>query len=95
MGGGLFVWDSASRVANNTLLYSNTARYGGGILALESPVALSHNAILSNTALKGGGGVTVWGTRAGTLLGNLIRSNRAGWTGGGLSLGATGTTMSS
>ncbi len=91
LGGGLFVWDSASRVANNTL-YSNTARYGGGILALESPVALSHNAILSNTALKGGGGVTVWGTRAGTLLGNLIRSNRAGWTGGGLSLGATGTT---
>ena len=90
LGGGLFVWDGASLVINNTV-YSNTARYGGGVLALESPVALSHNAILSNTALKGGGGVTVWGTRAGTLLGNLIRGNRAGWTGGGLSLGASGS----
>jgi hypothetical protein len=91
LGGGLFVWDSASRVANNTL-YSNTARYGGGILALESAALLSHNAILSNTALKGGGGVTAWGSKAGTLVGNLIRGNRAGWTGGGLSLGATGST---
>ena len=94
IGGGVFLQNNTSAMSDNTI-FNNTARYGGGILTLASSSTLDHNTIMSNTA-RGGGGVALWGLFEGakmTITANIVKGNTASDIGGGMSVGAPGSTL--
>ena len=91
-GGGICVYYAASTVVltNCTIEGNQNKCCGGGIYIDDSPVVLTNCKILNNSTTTGhyGGGVRAFNYDDSpvTMTGCTVLGNRAGWSGGGLSL---------
>jgi hypothetical protein len=88
-GGGVFLIVSYARL-ENSLIISNTARWGGGVRVVYGAPVFRHNQFLSNTSLFGGGAYLM-GTN-GLVEDNLFQGNTGG-RGGGVYLSTASSTV--
>ena len=80
-GGGIFIRNQLTSIANNFIL-NNSAITGGGIYSNAQNTIISNNIIASNKATNAGGGIATKSTIS-TISNNSIIGNSSFWDGGG------------
>ncbi|HEX6739085.1 MAG TPA: choice-of-anchor Q domain-containing protein [Vicinamibacteria bacterium] len=106
-GGGIFHMNGSLSISGSTFSGNTTAGQGGGLWVLrdagrpnDTPVTVTNSTFVGNRATtvcdgcySVGGGIANSGATSFTLSHVTVTGNFAGWTGGGIASGATGTSV--
>lgn len=89
-GSGVRVWGPTT--IRHTSIFSNTGLYGGGI-SVSGPLTVTHSVIYNNVVEQAGGGIHLNSGAAVLIENSTISGNQSAASGGGINLGASGTTL--
>lgn len=89
-GSGVRVWGPTT--IRNTSIYANSGLYGGGI-NVSGPLTVTQSVIYDNTVEENGGGLYLNSGAAVLLENSTISGNQSAFSGGGIYIGAPGTTL--
>lgn len=82
-GGGIFIREAKTKIADNTISENWSDNHGGGITAFKTETIIKNNKIIDNSSDVLGGGIYVFEADL-TLENNTINENNTGLLGGGV-----------